>query len=486
MDLTGVGLRSKGTVTTTPAALDFGPQLVGVTSAARKVSITNTGNAAIAIYDIKASGVDGWEFSPVNVGSTSLCVDKPNLDPGSSCDAFVTFKPAMTGPASAWLTFRTDAGGIATSLTGTGVTSAPVLSVSPSTLAFATQVVGTSSTAQKVIVTNTGQENLTLSTTTLGGPNAADFKLTPYSTNLCAIGANIAPASSCELVVLFTPLADGTRAASLDIDSNGGKVSVGLSGTAILPVPVLSVSPTSLTFGTQDVGSMSTAQSVTISNTGTGALTLSALAVGGTNWTDFAIAGFANIGTGSNGGPCTLPLTIAVGDYCIAQISFKPTGTGTRSASMKILSDGGTASVTLSGTGVLPPADLAVSVGATPSPAYAGKPLTYTITMRNAGPSAAEGVQLIDVVPSTTTFASISAPADVLCVTPAIGGTGTVTCTMPAALPSNMTRTVTLVVKVLSGGRSTVTNTASVTAKSPDPASLNNSATIVTTVYGRK
>lgn len=486
LELSGTGVRRDGTLSTTPDPLDFGPQLVGITSSARKIIVTNTGNENIVVSTIKATGVDAWEFTPVDVGSSSLCADKPYLDPGASCDAFVTFKPGITGPASAWLTIRTDKGAIATPLTGTGVTSAPVLSVTPSSVMFTSQVVGTSSTAQKVIVTNTGKENLLLSTTTFGGTNAKEFKLSPYSNNLCQLNIGITPGSSCELLVQFTPLAEGTRTASLDIDSDGGKASVTLSGNAVPPVPMLYVATTSLGFGTQDVGSISAPQAVTISNTGTGPLTLSYLSLTGANWSDFAIAGIANLTTNQGGGPCTYPMAIAPGSNCIAQISFMPSATGTRSASLNIQTDGGTASVPLAGTGVLPPADVAVSVGATPSTATAGKPLTYTMTVRNSGPASAEGVKLLDVVPSTTTFVSITAPPEFVCVTPAVGGTGTVSCTVSGAMASNTTRTVTLVVKVLSGGRNSISNTASVTSKSPDPAGMNNSATINTTVYGRR
>lgn len=195
------------------------------------------------------------------------------------------------------------------------------------------------------------------------------------------------------------------------------------------------------------------------------------------------IKGSANIGPTTGGGPCTYPMTIAPGANCIAQISFQPAATGAKSAAFRVDSDGGSASVTLSGTGVLPPADVAVSVGATPSPATAGKPLTYTITVRNAGPGAAERVQLTDVVPSSTTFASISAPPDVVCTTPAVGGTGTVSCSVNTSLQAGGTRTITLVVKLLSGGRSAITNSVSA---SPDSNGANNSATVVTTVYGRK
>jgi hypothetical protein len=74
----------------------------------------------------------------------------------------------------------------------------------------------------------------------------------------------------------------------------------------------------------------------------------------------------------------------------------------------------------------------------------------------------------------------------VVCTTPAVGGTGSVSCVLNGTLDSGATRTVTLVVNVLSGGRNTVSNTVTLTSASPDTQSANNTATNTVTVYGRK
>ena len=139
----------------------------------------------------------------------------------------------------------------------------------------------------------------------------------------------------------------------------------------------------------------------------------------------------------------------------------------------------------LSGTGAV--SDLAVSMGATPSPAQVGKPLTYTITITNLGPGAASSVSLIDVIPASTTFVSYSAPpAAISCTTPAVGGTGTLACSTIVPVPSGSSLTVKLVVKPLSGGRGSISNTVNVLGTAPDPMLTNNSATVATSVYGRK
>ena len=248
---------------------------------------------------------------------------------------------------------------------------------------------------------------------------------------------------------------------------------------------ILAVSTLSLDFGTQEVGSRTASQPVTISNVGPGAMTLSWLAPTGGDAFDFIIDGIVWIAPNA-GRACTYPMIIAPDSSCIAQISFLPTAAGPRVATINVQTDGGSAAVTVVGTGVLPAADVGVSVSATPSPATVGKPLTYTITVRNAGPAAAKGVQLAAIVPSATTFTSISAPPDVVCATPAVGGTGSVSCSINASLEAGGARTITLIVKPLSGGKTSVSNTVSVLSDSPDPNSANNSVAVVTTVRGRK
>src|SRR5262249_56337472 len=57
-----------------------------------------------------------------------------------------------------------------------------------------------------------------------------------------------------------------------------------------------------------------------------------------------------------------------------------------------------------------PQADLALSKVDTPDPVTAGNNITYTITVTNTGPSAAQNVTLTDATPANTTFVSFTAP----------------------------------------------------------------------------
>ncbi len=134
-------------------------------------------------------------------------------------------------------------------------------------------------------------------------------------------------------------------------------------------------------------------------------------------------------------------------------------------------------------TTVATSADLSVTKTDSPDPVIAGANLTYTITVANAGPNAAQSVSLTDTLPAGTTFVSLTAPAGFSCTTPAVGGNGTVTCTI-ASLAAGATQTFTLIVQVgasVAAG-TVISNTATVSAATSDPNAANDSATTTTTV----
>jgi uncharacterized repeat protein (TIGR01451 family) len=120
-----------------------------------------------------------------------------------------------------------------------------------------------------------------------------------------------------------------------------------------------------------------------------------------------------------------------------------------------------------------PSADLAISKSDSPDPVTVGNPLTYTITVRNNGPSAATGVMMTDSLPATLTLVSaISGQGN--CT-----GTATVTCNL-GTLSNGGSVTVTIVVTPTQVGG--ISNTATVTAAETDPDASNNSATEITTI----
>ncbi|MBB2987761.1 DUF7507 domain-containing protein [Terracoccus luteus] len=116
-------------------------------------------------------------------------------------------------------------------------------------------------------------------------------------------------------------------------------------------------------------------------------------------------------------------------------------------------------------------ADLDLDKGATPVPVVNGQDVTYTLRVRNLGPSTSRGVVLTDPVPAPLVFRS-AAPSQGSCTQSG----GTVTCLL-GDVPLGATATVTVVAAVPpAGGANGVTNTARVTASTTDPATVNNTA----------
>ncbi|HSR99356.1 MAG TPA: hypothetical protein VLM79_20030 [Kofleriaceae bacterium] len=126
-------------------------------------------------------------------------------------------------------------------------------------------------------------------------------------------------------------------------------------------------------------------------------------------------------------------------------------------------------------TMVLTPADLAIAITDSPEPVAAGGTLTYTITVTNTGPGTSNGVAVLDSLPIGIGFVSASGTGwscsamdqDVTCLTPTLALAASATITLVVTAPT-------------SGG--TVSNTASVSAMTPDGNSANNQATTGTTV----
>ena len=126
-------------------------------------------------------------------------------------------------------------------------------------------------------------------------------------------------------------------------------------------------------------------------------------------------------------------------------------------------------------------ADLGVNKGDSPDPVTARENLTYTITVNNLGSAAASGVTLTDQLPDVTFVSAIASQGS--CTRSGSGKSGgLVTCALGTIDPS-LSAIVTIVVNPTKEG--TLTNTASVTASTPDPDTANNTSTATTTVVPR-
>ena len=125
-------------------------------------------------------------------------------------------------------------------------------------------------------------------------------------------------------------------------------------------------------------------------------------------------------------------------------------------------------------------ADLSVTNSDAPDPVVVRANLTYTVTVQNGGPAAAQGVTLTDQLAVDAAFVSAT-PSQGTCARAGKGGReGDLVCAFGTIDPFH-SATVTIVVKPSRAGI-TLTNTASVRSGSPDPNAANNAATATTAV----
>jgi hypothetical protein len=291
-------LSAQPVVGLSPTSLSFGNQSVGVKSSAQAVTLTNTGTSSLLLSNIKIVSGNSGEFAQTNTCGKTLASN-------ASCTISITFTPTKTGSASSSLNITDNAAGSPQSvpLTGTGVASAALLS--PASLSFSGVLVGKSSATQSVKVSNTGTATLTVSAVTANG----DFS----QTNNCTAG--VAAGSSCTITVTFSPTAAWSRGGSIVITDNAYNnsqqvallVGMGNSGAAA------SVSPSSLSFGNQTLGTGSAGKTVTLSNTGSAGLNITSILASG----DYSQ-------TNNCGG------SLNAGANCTISVTFAPSNTGSR------------------------------------------------------------------------------------------------------------------------------------------------------------
>jgi hypothetical protein len=357
-------------VSLSSSSLSFGSEAVGVSSTAQTITLGNTGSAALSITSVVIAGADSSDFSQTNnCGAT--------VGAGANCTISVTFTPAASGSLSAALTVTDNASASpqSVSLTGTGTTTgggtSPAVSLSPTGLSFGNQPVGVASPSQTITLSNTGNAALSITGLALAGANPSDFA----QSNNC--GASVAAGGNCTISVTFTPAANGSFTAAVSVADNasGSPQTITLSGTGASPGA--SLSPSSLSFGNQPVGVASPSQTITLSNTGNAALSITGLALAGANPSDFAQSN--NCGA-----------SVAAGGNCTISVTFTPAASGSFTAAVSVADNasGSPQTVTLSGTGASPGASLSPS-----SLSFGNEPVgvvspSQTITLSNTGNAA--------------------------------------------------------------------------------------------------
>jgi hypothetical protein len=274
------------------------------------------------------------------------------------------------------------------------------LTLSPTVLNFTAQNIGSTSAGQTVTLKNSGGTDLHINGISLSGVNAGDFA----QTNTC--GSTLSAGAQCDVTVAFTPSASGARAANLEIgdDAAVGTAELALMGTGAVANAQLSA--TALDFGQETAGVTSSAQTVTLTNGGTAALSITSIGVSGN---------FAETNTCGS--------SLAAGAQCSIQVTFSPVSSVNYTGQLTIQFAGGSSTVALTGAGVefhlAPP-----SLGSSQTVAAGGR-ASYQLPFQMQGELSGKLATSCTVAPANSTIGCSTLPANGTMVSWQAGGPST-------------------------------------------------------------
>jgi parallel beta-helix repeat protein len=397
-------ISSGPTLSASPTSLSFGNQNVGTTGDPRSVNVTNNGSSAVSVSSITASG----DYAETNNCGSSIAA-------GASCTVSVTFSPTASGTRAGSVTVTSSAVNSPTtiSLTGNGVTPSSNLALNQPITASGSQGgfpptnandgntssywestnnafpqwlqvdLGSAQSIGKIVLdlppsSAWGARTQTLSV--LGSTDGSTF-----TTIVPSAGYTFDPNTGNTATISFS--AATARYVRLNFTANTGWPAAQVSEFQVYaasgggtPSAALTTSPSSVSFGNQAVGTTSSSQAVTVTNTGSAAASISSIAASG----DFAQ-------TNACGN------SLAAGASCTMSVTFTPTATGTRTGAVTITSNATTSpnTVSLTGTGTSSNPNLALNQPATasgwtqnyvPANAVDGNTSTYWESTDNAFP----------------------------------------------------------------------------------------------------
>jgi hypothetical protein len=364
-----------GQIAVTPSSVSFGNVQVGK-SEAQTATLTNSGGSTVTVSQAAASSA-GFTLSGLTLPVT--------LSPGQSTAVSIVFAPRAAGVAKGSISM-TGAASLATTTTpgassSTKPTNASVavtgdgivpgqLGVTPS-INFGNVTLG-GTQSQTATLTNSGGTSVTITQATATG---AGFSWSGLTLPL-ALGAG----QSASFQVSFTPQAAGGANGSIAILSSASSsaLTVSLAGAGVT-AGALTVTPTSIAFGSIQVGS-SQKQSATLTNSGGSNVTVTQATTAGVG---FSVTGL------------TLPLTLAAGQSASFSVAFAPQAAGSATGSVALASTAAAVNLALSGAGVAP-----TTLAATPASVNFGNVLVgvnqpQTVNLTNGSGSSVTVTQAV-------------------------------------------------------------------------------------------
>ena len=331
VSLTGLG----SAISLAGAPLSFGNQLVKTTSAAKTVTVKNSGTTAITMGAITSTNTTDYTIA------TNTCpASGSTLAGGASCSIGVTFGPKSTGAkrGSVVINDNDPSSPQLIGLTGTGISN---VSLSPASVSFATTAVGVTSANTKITLTNNTGVSITLGNPAITLTGTFGSATTTTCTNSLVIAAN----GTCVINVNFKPTKVGFAMGTLNVNDSDvtSPQTVALQGYGT----GIKFAPSTVNFGTVTRG-QTVSSTVTITNVGTTNVYFIGGEIFGTNSADFSSNYGDNPPCGNNSANPLKP-----GATCQITVSFFPSKVGTENATYKVFDNsvGSPQVLTLTGKG---------------------------------------------------------------------------------------------------------------------------------------
>ena len=309
------------------ANISFPGTNVGSSSAPQTMTLTNNQSQSLSF-----TFATGGDYSAVGSGTTPC---NGTLAAKGKCTFAVTFTPSYTGQIKGALTVTHNAAGspVSGGLSGNGQNGPAVpLTFSPSNLTFGNVVVN-NSVSKTVTIKNITTATITISSVTGG----SYFTVTPSGIAPC--GGALLAGKSCTVTATYKPLAPGGSIAGITVIDNAAVSTqvLNAAGTGIVPV---TMSPTSISFGTVTVGTTSAVQVITVTNYELTPVPITSIVASG----DFIYTSGGGIPCGAN---------IPANGICTLGVEFSPATTGAISGDLTFSFSAGFSPlvVSLSGTG---------------------------------------------------------------------------------------------------------------------------------------
>ncbi len=303
-------------------SLSFGNVNVN-TPTTQSLTLSSTGTGPLNVSAATVTGT-GYTVSGATFPLT--------LNPNQTATLTVQFDPTAAGTGSGTLTLTSNSSkgtSTAVSLSGTGIpvpsglscTSGSMTAVGTDSCTVTLNAAAAAGGFQVNLASNSSAVSVPASVTIASGATSGSFT------------ATVSSVSTAQTVTLTASAGSAARTFALQLGAG---------------VPTLSISSTSLSFGSVTLSTPAT-QSVTLNSTGTASVTISGATVTGTGFT-LAAASF--------------PMTLSPNQTATLSMQFDPTSAGTASGQLTITSNSSTGSsavIGLSGTGVATSYDVDLS-----------------------------------------------------------------------------------------------------------------------------